>query len=189
MVTINTLLASTGSGLDQSTTTGRWIPTSYVCRGCLNGSSGIIFPGSHRAGRDQFTFNRLLPPAMAAAVELVQEDLPSDPLSACLTFLVGLSGLLRIGTRTSSSLRHHVPVNLFFAVVAWSGVAKSPQKRKLVERPAAGLIQEAREQHDRAMRQWRQQNKDIKRKEDRPPEPKCVLPHLTDYNAALPASS
>lgn len=136
------------------------------------------------AGRDQFTFNRLLPPAMAAAVELVQEDLPSDPLSACLTFLVGLSGLLRIGTRASSSLRHHVPINLFFALVAWSGVAKSPQKRKLVERPAAGLIQEAREQHDRAMRQWRQQNKHIKRKEDRPPEPKCVLPHLTDYNAA-----
>ena len=136
------------------------------------------------AGRAQFTFNRLLPPVMAAAVEMVQEDLPSDPLSACLTFLVGLSGLLKIGTRASSSLRHHVPINLFFALVAWSGVAKSPQKRKLVERPAAGLIKDAREHHDRAMRQWRQQNKDIKRKEDRPPEPKCVLPHLTDYNAA-----
>ena len=78
------------------------------------------------ARRAQFTFNRLLPPVMAAAVEMVQEDLPSDPLSACLTFLVGLSGLLKIGTRASSSLRHHVPINLFFALVAWSGVAKSP---------------------------------------------------------------
>jgi CRISPR-associated protein Cmr3 len=136
------------------------------------------------AGRDQFTFNRLLPPVMAAAVEMVQEDLPSDPLSACLTYLVGLTGLLKIGTRASSSLRHHVPINLFFALVAWSGVAKSPQKRKLVERPAAGIIKDAREYHDREMRHWRQQCKEIKRKEDRPPEPKCVLPHLTDYNAA-----
>ena len=136
------------------------------------------------AGRDQFTFDRLLPPVMAAAVQMVQEDLPSDPLSACLTFLVGLSGLLKIGTRASSSLRHHVPINLFFALVAWSGVAKSPQKRKLVERPAAGVIKDAREQYARRMRQWRDDCKEVKRKEDRPPEPKCVLPHLTDYNAA-----
>ena len=136
------------------------------------------------AGRDQFSFKRLLPPRMAAAVELVQEDLPTDSLAACLTYLVGLSGLLKIGTRASGSLRHHVPINLYFALVAWSGVAKSPQKRKLVERPAAGLIKDARDHYHRAMRQWRQDCKEVKRKEDRPPEPKCVLPHLTDYNAA-----
>ena len=50
MVTINTVLASTRGGLDQSTTTGRRIPTSYVDDGCLNSSRSIIFPGSHRDG-------------------------------------------------------------------------------------------------------------------------------------------
>jgi hypothetical protein len=44
----NTLLATARGGVSQSTTTGRRIPTSYVWRGCLNGSRGIIFPGSHR---------------------------------------------------------------------------------------------------------------------------------------------
>jgi len=45
---INTLLESTRGGLDQSTTTGRRIPTNYICRDCLNGSSCVVFPGSHR---------------------------------------------------------------------------------------------------------------------------------------------
>jgi len=50
VVMINTLLESTRGGLDQSTTTGRRIPTNYICRDCLNGSSCVIFTGSHRSG-------------------------------------------------------------------------------------------------------------------------------------------
>jgi len=48
LVTIHTLLASARSGLDQSTTSGRRIQTSYIDDGCLNSSRSIIFPGSHR---------------------------------------------------------------------------------------------------------------------------------------------
>jgi hypothetical protein len=48
VVTIHTLLASTGSGLDQSANTGNPTPTSYLCHGCLNSSRGVIFLGSHR---------------------------------------------------------------------------------------------------------------------------------------------
>ena len=36
VVTIHTLLASAGGGLDQSPNTGKRTPTSYVCHGCLN---------------------------------------------------------------------------------------------------------------------------------------------------------
>ena len=38
--------------------------------------------------------------------------------------------------------------------------------------------------YERKLRSWREECKTIKRKEDRPPEPKCVLPHLNSYNAA-----
>ena len=134
--------------------------------------------------RDRFTFSQLLPPKMAAAVELIQEDLPTDPLSACLLFLVGLSGLLKIGTRASSSYRHSVPINLYLALVAWSGVAKSPCKRKLVEAPAELVKKDFMAAYERKLRAWREECKTVKRKEDRPPEPKCVLPHLNSYNAA-----
>lgn len=49
VVTIHTLLASNGSGLDQSANTGNPTPTRYVCHGCLNSSTGVIFPASQRA--------------------------------------------------------------------------------------------------------------------------------------------
>ena len=51
LVTIHTLLASARNGLDQSTTSGRRIQTSYVDAGCLNSSRSIIFPGYHRYSR------------------------------------------------------------------------------------------------------------------------------------------
>jgi transposase-like protein len=50
VVTIHPLLASTGGGLDQPATPRKRISVGYVCRGCLNGSRGVIFPGSHRTG-------------------------------------------------------------------------------------------------------------------------------------------
>ena len=48
VVTIHTQLASTGGGLDQSTSTGTPTQTNYICNGCLNSSRGVIFPVSHR---------------------------------------------------------------------------------------------------------------------------------------------
>ena len=51
LVTISALLASTGSGLDQPTTSRNRTQFSYIENGCLNSSRGVIFPGSHRAGK------------------------------------------------------------------------------------------------------------------------------------------
>ena len=48
MVGIDTLLASTGGGLDQSANTGNRTQFSYVCHAYLNGSRGIIFVGGYR---------------------------------------------------------------------------------------------------------------------------------------------
>jgi hypothetical protein len=45
------LLASTGGGLDQSTASGQEPSSGYIGNGCLTGSRGVIFPGSHRKGK------------------------------------------------------------------------------------------------------------------------------------------
>jgi hypothetical protein len=47
------LLASAGSGLDQSTSTGKRYRSSYVGGGRLIGGRGVIFPDSHRVGTTQ----------------------------------------------------------------------------------------------------------------------------------------
>jgi hypothetical protein len=46
---VNPLLASAGGGLDQSAASGQKPNSGYVDNGCLTGSRGVIFPGSHRA--------------------------------------------------------------------------------------------------------------------------------------------
>jgi len=48
--------------------------------------------------RDAFTFRGLLPEKLADALELIQEPLPTDPLSAVGTLLCGYSGLLKLGS-------------------------------------------------------------------------------------------
>jgi hypothetical protein len=48
VVTIHPLLGSTSGGLDQPSSIGTQHQFSYVEVGCLNGSRGVIFPGSQR---------------------------------------------------------------------------------------------------------------------------------------------
>ena len=48
MEPIHPLLASTRSGLDQPATSRNESRNSCIEDGCLNGSRGVIFPGSHR---------------------------------------------------------------------------------------------------------------------------------------------
>ncbi|MDC3009109.1 hypothetical protein OA002_03105 [bacterium] len=57
--------------------------------------------------RDQFTFDSLLPADLADALELIQQSLPTDPLSATGTLLTGYSGLFKIecGWLKTTSIR------------------------------------------------------------------------------------
>ncbi len=49
LVRLHSLLASTGRGLDQPASSRNRYQSSYVDVGCLNGSRGVIFPGSYRS--------------------------------------------------------------------------------------------------------------------------------------------
>ncbi len=126
--------------------------------------------------RDQFTFQNLLPGDLADAVELIQQPLPTDPLSATGTLLCGYSGLLKIGTRVASSYQHSVPCNLFWANVGVSGLAKTPIKQRLVDEPASTIRLIYKHEHEDAVERW-QSSCSGQKKDERPPKPKPKFPH------------
>jgi len=130
--------------------------------------------------RQHFSFEQLLPADLAAALELIQQPLPTDPLSAVLTWLCGNSGLLPLGMRVAASHQYSLPCNLFLANVAPSGVAKTAVKQRLIDDPAKELRLHYKLRHQDAMERWRDACKGVK-KDERPPAPKPRLPHLQDY--------
>ncbi|QNJ06492.1 hypothetical protein SynMEDNS5_01777 [Synechococcus sp. MEDNS5] len=130
--------------------------------------------------RQHFSFEQLLPADLAAALELIQEPLPTDPLSAVLTLLCGYSGLLPLGMRVAASHQYSVPCNLFLANVAPSGVAKTAVKQRLIDDPAKELRLHYKLRHQNATERWREACKGVK-KDERPPAPKPLFPHLQDY--------
>ncbi len=90
-------------------------------------------------GRDQFSFHNLLPPDLAAAVELVTEVLPADAMTSVLTLLCGYSGLLKLGTKVTPDGRYKVPCNMYVGLVGPSGLTKSPLQRVLIYEPSLKL--------------------------------------------------
>ena len=58
-------------------------------------------------GRDQFTFDRLLPADLAAAVELVTEPFPVDGLSGSVILLDGYSGLNKINNKITNKINNN----------------------------------------------------------------------------------
>jgi hypothetical protein len=130
-------------------------------------------------GRKIFTFESLLPAELAAAVELLQRPLPTDPLSAVLPLLCGYSGILKLGTRVSSSLSFEKPVNLYVACVMRTGGAKTSIKNILVDNPAKSIRREMAQEHRRQMQEW--ESLDSK---NRPDAPRPVFVHLSDYTPA-----
>ena len=130
-------------------------------------------------GRSLFTLDQLLPANLARAVALLNAPLPTDDLSATLLLLAGYSGLLKLGTRVSSSVGFSVPANLFVAGVMPSGGSKTQAKKRLIDAPAKEIRKQAARDHARQMHDWEQLPKN-----DRPPAPQPVFPHLSDYTPA-----
>jgi hypothetical protein len=134
-------------------------------------------------GRKIFTLEGLLPADLANAVALISAPLPTDPLAAALALLTGFSGLLKLGTFVSSSVSHRVPANLYLALVAPSGVAKTSVKRALVDDPAVEIRRDAAHEHKRAKAAWQEENKG-KKKDEKTLAPRPIFPHLGNYTPA-----
>lgn len=131
-------------------------------------------------GRERFTWERLLPEELSNAVQLINQSLPSDPLTASLALLCGYSGLLRIGTRINSTHTYGVPCNLFLALVGKSGQMKTPILKNLVIDPAAEIRADVVKDHQRRLKAWKDECQGIP-KDERPNKPRPYWCHLNDY--------
>ena len=130
------------------------------------------------------TLDYLLPPPIAEALRVRSKALPVDDVAAAVTFLVAVSGLVKLGTRVvaSQSADYRVPINLYAALVARSGAKKSPVSRLLVNAPSAELRQELAREHHRATEEWKASNKGAKTA-DRTDPPKAAYLQVSDATA------
>ena len=138
-------------------------------------------------GRDQFTFDRLLPADLAAAVELVTEPFPVDGLSGSVILLDGYSGLNKINNKIWADETGFVHPNLYVAGIGRTGVSKTPILNVLIRDPVKPLQDEAFQAWGQECLNWEAQCKD-KKKGERPPKPKPLLlqqSNVTDPSLVL----
>lgn len=130
------------------------------------------------------TLDWLCPPSLAQALRIRCRSLPADDVAAIATFLITVSGVVKLGTQViaSEAADYRVPLNLYGAVVARSGAKKSPLSRLLVNGPTEDLRLELARQNTRARRDWEEKNRGVKPAE-RDPEPQAVYLSVSDFTA------
>ena len=130
------------------------------------------------------TFDYLLPPSIADALRVRCLALPADSVAATMAYLVALSGVAKLGTSVVASqvAEYKVPLNLYGGLVAISGAKKSPTTKILVKFPTQKLRDDLIREHNRAMREWHEQNHGVPPK-DRPDPPRAVHLDVSDFTA------
>ncbi len=130
------------------------------------------------------TLDWLCPPSLAQALRIRCRSLPADDVAAISTFLITISGVVKLGTQViaSEAADYRVPLNLYGAVVARSGAKKSPLSRLLVNSPTEDLRLELARQNTRARQDWEEKNRGLKPAE-RDPEPQAVYLSVSDFTA------
>jgi hypothetical protein len=130
------------------------------------------------------TLDWLCPPSLAQALRIRCRSLPADDVAAIATFLITVSGVVKLGTQViaSEAADYRVPLNLYGAVVARSGAKKSPLSRLLVNHPTEQLRLELAKQNTRARQDWEEKNRGVKPAE-RDPEPQAVYLSVSDFTA------
>ena len=128
------------------------------------------------------TLDWICPPSLAAALRIRCRSLPADDVAALATYLITVSGCVKLGTQivASEAADYRVPLNLYGALVARSGAKKSPLSRLLVNAPTHDLRLELAQQNTRARRDWEEKNRGIKPAE-RDPEPQPVYLSISDF--------
>lgn len=130
------------------------------------------------------TLDYLLPPSLAQALQVRTRWLPADDVAALMTFLVTVSGVVKLGSEiiASEAADYRVPLNLYGALVARSGAKKSPLSKLLVDKPTRELRTDLARQHTRAMQAWTEENRGVKPSERSDP-PQAVYLSVSDATA------
>ena len=130
------------------------------------------------------TLDWICPPSLAAALRIRTRSLPADDVSALTSFLVAVSGVVKLGTQiiASEAASYRVPLNLYGCLVARSGAKKTPVSRLLTLEPTEDLRIELAKQNTRSYTAWEEQNRGVKQSE-RSPEPKAAYLLVSDFTA------
>lgn len=125
----------------------------------------------------------ILPPAIAAAIQIRTRYLPCDGPSAVLPFLTAAAGLVKLGTQVQASAAagYSVPINLFACLVGKSGAMKSPVGRLTVEAPTQELQAELARANQLDHSQWEETCKELKKGEPRPAKPRPKRLKVSDF--------
>lgn len=147
-------------------------------------SLAIQATSNHHATGGTIRLTDFLPPSLAQALTIRTRSLPADDVATLVTFTIGLSGLVKLGSVVvaSEAADYRVPLNLYGALVARSGAKKSPLLKLLVEKPSEPLRIELARDHTRAMEQWIDDNRGVK-PADRPDPPQAAYLSISDCTA------
>jgi len=138
---------------------------------------------ARQQAREPIALDRLFAPALADALRRVTEHLPYCDHVVATTYLAGISGLVKLGTSICGNpyTDFVTPANLYVATVGRSGQKKTPLEKLLVRRPARELLRQMVDENTRVMEHWREQCKESKRKDERPPKPIPIHIQIQDY--------
>lgn len=122
--------------------------------------------GRRNAG-DYLSLEQMFPPSLAASIARLTEFLPVDDPTSVLVFLATAAGTMKLGSEVIASRRlgWAAPLNLYAAMVGRSGIKKDPVYSLLMVRPLAPIAADLAKAHQRAMAEWREENRGKKKSE------------------------
>ena len=124
-----------------------------------------------RDGGEYLALGQLFPAGLAGSIARLTEYLPVDDPTSCLTFLATAAGTLKLGSEIIASRRlgWSAPLNLYAAMVGRSGIKKDPVYNVLMVRPLAPIAADLARAHQRAMADWKEENRGRKKSEQTDP--------------------
>jgi hypothetical protein len=149
----------------------------------LQAEHDAIALGKGAVGSSSLTLEQLFPEELARALRTASRAMPYVDHGIAMAYLAGISGLVKLGTGVCGNVitSFVVPVNLYVATVARSGQKKTPLEKLAIRKPTREIRLDLARQNNRAIEVWKDQCRDIKKKDDRPDMPTPMHVHIQDY--------
>lgn len=142
----------------------------------------LALAAGRRTNGDCLALAQLFPAGLAASIGRLTEFLPVDDCTCALTFLATAAGTMKLGSEIIASRRlgWAAPLNLFAAIVGRSGIKKDPVYSLLMVRPLAPIATDLAKAHQRAMAEWREENRG-KKKSEQSEQPRPTFIACSDF--------
>jgi hypothetical protein len=142
----------------------------------------LTLAAGRRDAGDYLSLGQLFPAGLAGSITRLTEFLPVDDPTSALVFLAAAAGTMKLGSEIIASRRlgWAAPLNLYAAMVGRSGIKKDPVYNLLMVRPLAPIAADLARAHQRAMAEWREENRG-KKKTDRSDPPRPTFQSVAEF--------